>query len=1678
MKIRHFNLQGARRFAGGTPASHRNVASRRQFVKTLGLGAIAVTPSVELLHSLVKQPFTIETGEGFLRVFRHGLPAWEVAISLFGKGASLTHSQEKGAWRFHLSGATWPGTSLTFDLQGHIFHSDGAWLLETHMNPGEETAIVDFTRFLDGEVHLNYACTLNHSLYTQKQELSLDLEGNFTLEINHRWQMLLSGHQQVILRYHDQTFLCDRLLLEPFNGNQLAFLHRVGSAGTKVTLPGFDGWNTLVSLMKYREREPFTLQKGRGDLHLFSGMTSRERPVRVLWGQPSGEVLRYTGFAGETIALDQLLFVAFSGEKESPVFYASASLAGRSQWVTNGAGSFRIAGNPDLPDLEAFGYGNQVEEILFEPRLKAFRPPIEGVASRPTVFSDSPKIFFEDQDPVRRTTVPINRRITLPAGQKPAGQPAAGDSGGENQQKPGTTGAPATVQPGNQRSPADQPGAGEQQEPQDPVRRARITLPAGTRVTPQQDTVRRPQRAEPKVEVDFDKVRFRPNKAITIRFMRPEDLIWLDFEFHNFAFSNRGEAPYLELANPREKGIIVVRFPSQHTLEQAFFETTPMDTTGGNEEITLPAKHLRAGRSRLVYEVEENHPGLPLTVETLLDWSRFSLRVHPRAWIRLPQVISAADHHFIGTGTLTQRSPSPAVPSRTISSTLPSRGGNYSLKMVELARHKADRREAYREERLHLSLAPAAMQSLSPTFDINKLKIDMKVGPVPELSTAIEAPALMFISPNQVNGFIHRIEVKSENIREEKPVQEVISAQVRVLDPLNTTEGEVTELWHTILGVKTREGLISPTLLARLKTIRALWAFDANKDYKGCAPIDAPFQASLDANDRHKLVHTTSNYDIQGFQPIPVPVKNLMLTTLGAYLDWHAFFDVPTPADNYLNVIEWEHLATLGRDHYVKIVREGYLVPFGHRAALVKVTERKFNAPKKAAVNMMRMYIVVLQKEVIYRRENPEGKFIEFPFEAVRIETTQTPNIDKPENLNLAGNLNLTGKKLIPIQLPGKSDPCNKPGRSSSYEFYVMVGGKGFPFDITVTDKEGEEHQIRMPLAFVENVTARDKQKVESLAGVYNGNNGNTGKYKDINLTPFTGQQVAYAPSLVDGDTAFETESLRFGITHYPARGEGDLKFHPVMQEASVFISQVNELTGKKDPVTIGLEDDDNEGMVFARVTNQPAVNFSGGSDKAGGFLSPNMVISGLSKLQGPVGGSLDNMKILDFIGSDFFAAVGSLPSAKIFGVIDLFELLGKPDLKGSFGPMITAVTKARNEITRLKNEILLKEEEALRLGTDVSQAIAQLKTQISQQVTALLDALNSQIPKIPNFKSWFTEEAFYAEYKWKPDLLKNKEIGGILAFKVDQPKEALEITTTVKKPYDPASAPELNGNARFNNFQIELLKALSINFNYLQFKTGTSGKTDVKVDMGSPPVGFSGELSFVNSLQNVIPSSGFGDDGPYVKLASNGITAGFNIGIPNVTVGVCTLSNISLGASVNLPFTGDPLTFSFNFCTRQNPFLLTVMIYGGGGYFLLTTSLKGLVSVEAAFEFGAAAALDIGVASGSVSIMGGFYFKYEMAANQVTLTGYIRINGRLSILGIITVSLEFYLALTYVSSDKVNRLEGEATLKVKIEIFCFSKSVSCTVRRTLAGADADPTFAQMMEADHWQMYCLAYAEE
>jgi hypothetical protein len=186
------------------------------------------------------------------------------------------------------------------------------------------------------------------------------------------------------------------------------------------------------------------------------------------------------------------------------------------------------------------------------------------------------------------------------------------------------------------------------------------------------------------------------------------------------------------------------------------------------------------------------------------------------------------------------------------------------------------------------------------------------------------------------------------------------------------------------------------------------------------------------------------------------------------------------------------------------------------------------------------------------------------------------------------------------------------------------------------------------------------------------------------------------------------------------------------------------------------------------------------------------------------------------------------------------------------------------------------------------------------------------------------------------------------------------------------------------------------------------------------------------------------------------------------------TMQNVSLGASVFLPFGDDPLNFHFAFCQREQPFILTVSLFGGGGFFAMDVGVDKVVMIEAALEFGASVALNLGVAQGQASIMAGFYFQ---KADTFTLTGYFRASGSLSVIGIITVSLVFYLGLSYESKgagEHAGTLWGQAKLTVKIEILFFSTSVGVSMEREFAGSD--PTFRELVAPSAWTQYCNAFA--
>ncbi len=205
--------------------------------------------------------------------------------------------------------------------------------------------------------------------------------------------------------------------------------------------------------------------------------------------------------------------------------------------------------------------------------------------------------------------------------------------------------------------------------------------------------------------------------------------------------------------------------------------------------------------------------------------------------------------------------------------------------------------------------------------------------------------------------------------------------------------------------------------------------------------------------------------------------------------------------------------------------------------------------------------------------------------------------------------------------------------------------------------------------------------------------------------------------------------------------------------------------------------------------------------------------------------------------------------------------------------------------------------------------------------------------------------------------------------------------------------------------------------------------------------------------------------------------------------MGVFALSNIHVGAELSVPFIGESLEFRFFFATRENPFRLQVAFFAGGGFFALTVSPKGLKVIEAAFEFGAAVEMSFVVASGSLSVMAGIYFRLELQGDTeaVQLTGYFRARGEVDVLGLISAAIELYLELSYRSIGGASKAVGKASISIEVSVCFLSFSVSVSCEKQFAGSSGDPTFLDTMdryvddrglEQDPWAQYCEAFGVE
>ncbi|HET7828825.1 MAG TPA: twin-arginine translocation signal domain-containing protein, partial [Candidatus Limnocylindrales bacterium] len=789
-----------------------------------------------------------------------------------------------------------------------------------------------------------------------------------------------------------------------------------------------------------------------------------------------------------------------------------------------------------------------------------------------------------------------------------------------------------------------------------------------------------------------------------------------------------------------------------------------------------------------------------------------------------------------------------------------------------------------------------------------------------------------------------------------------------------------TELWHTRLSEQDPVG----------RAIRAVWAGDYDPDVppaKDDQTNTDPFRMSLTQNDRWQIVGLTSNFGITDFTPTPVQADRLMLSALGAWLDARGVWDPPVA--NNLSIEEWRHVATMGRDQFVKVVRRGILLPFGHRAVRVKITERKVNAVEEgsltgspAAYLRQREFIVVRQPVVTYPDDNTKepNQGRPRPFRQVELKTLVTPDLD-------TANGEIT----------------------DTDGYFPRSGNADVPFNIAATDREGRVSEFSLPLVFIEidyPDNAAAFTAIDKVVTAYNGLKDAAGLAR--RTASLNGAKVGFAESAQPGDTSGEVRDLTFGavsavVADAPVEGapvlvQRELPFYPSWTRAKARLDAVEQIRGTAvasgveiephpDFVKHGFGGTKNPADVFAKLVTPVDLAFSDGAgDRSGGVLTPDMTIVNLSRKLGPQGGQ-DNGLPTKFKPSDFFKG------AKLLGAIDLADVLEELDFN------VDGVT------------------------------FPTIKTR-----PVYRDGDTSKRP-----------EAIESTFQLKPRLKEDKT-------RTFAPKNDGSMTLDVlyRTPVDPPGEPTWQIVGDLRRFTVTLIgkeestRFVRLHFSRLTFTARNGGKPDITPYIDR--VELDGPLKFVDSIKDYLKTPG---TGPNIDVTPSQISAGFTLQIPNIPAGAVTIMNIAFSATLIIPFNGDPARARFAMSSREHPFLVTYLALGGGGFFAVELALDGVKLFELDLVAGVEAAIDLILVKAEVHYLFGCHLSIA-ADNKVEQISYIRIGGHCGVWGVWSVTLDMYLALSY-DSDK-NELWGQARFTIEIEYLFLSKSVDLLVERRIAG--------------------------
>lgn len=1166
-----------------------------------------------------------------------------------------------------------------------------------------------------------------------------------------------------------------------------------------------------------------------------------------------------------------------------------------------------------------------------------------------------------------------------------------------------------------------------------------------------------PKRRDPRV----------PAPETRLRLLRTDDFV--DLSVTLYGATLRTVDGVRHVRTDADGGVLVLTLPPQHVQEEAYPESVPLPSPPPVAELRI------AEASRLAFDLPPS-TSLPLSIEGLLE-------LIPSLPLRTTALAKPA----------AAPAPGRAIPIEDLiadTDVIAARRAGTVTTVLRAAR-------AARHVRLAARLRGIALTALEPGDQIIVKPGLLRKGQprVPgEKETAIEAPYRLIVSPSaRFGAFRH-------------PSQPVRAPS----DPART------QLWHTDLTTRVTDDdgeFLGHDEAPGQRIVRAVWARDLNEHLPG-----EGFLSSIDPMIRRTVVRQSGS-SAEGITPLPLQVNRLSLSSLGAWIDWRGSWaetwnDYPAEPGWFMDLESYTHQAAMGRDSYVRVTQPGFLFPFGHRAVWVTVTERKIDPAGPATAYLRQRYFIVLRE----RTRTYDGR--DTPLRRVTLSPTTTPDLDRPAGIPAdavtVSTVFVPTRAGAPFRWDIDADDAARDPVSLSAPLLFVPSNA---LDVGVTDQtirdtyqpvadipaDGAGIALAEPAAqgdtAFEIATLRFDAEIDRA---------------EVRSRPFMTNAEAVVPAMrhlapasPKVDLSFTQAYLDHGFgAGNPAQlflglaGTAPISFSDGSDRSGGFIEPNFAVRGLSR--TLGaVGDDGTSPQGLSQGEFDPATFLDGALPKLFGLFSlveildaldvdldnapafvtealdaVTSIASEVERLQDALDGGLTRL------AQDLATAAHAGARAQVQAAID--------ELEAAAAPAVAAITALLDALEDLIGhpesaaDVLAKALAVLNALTAVLEAVkhpmlpASVRATIEKPALALqpLLAQTDLLTTIAEFADNLLSPSgsVTARYEWRPAIADWAFPGTSDPVFIADDKRGLSLGVEVRA--SASGSPSADISAELRQFALQLMPGepmMRMNFSRIGFRVGTGTKPEVDVVFDG--MEFLGVLGFIDKLREIIPFDGFADP-PYVDVSTEGVTAGFDLALPNVSVGVFSLENISLGADARVPFLGDAVTVGFYFCRKDSPFRLTVMCIGGGGWVGLRASPKGLVELEMGLEAGASLSINLGVASGSVSITVGVYLRLEGDAGS--LTAYFRIRGEVDVLGLISASITLELSLTY--DFPTGKLIGRASVIVEVEVLFFSASVEVSCERKLAGSKGDPTLIDIMPPEPdgsspaWSEYCAAFA--